>query len=108
MASRLQDVILRDTRANQPLATAVAPGTLYFVTDETVTERSNGTAWETYSGASSPAPATNTFLTDTNESATLPNSRRVLAGTGIAFDDTVANVRTVNNDYVHPFLLMGS
>jgi hypothetical protein len=48
MASRLQDVILRDTRANQPAATAVAPGTLFYVTDESVTERSSGTAWEDY------------------------------------------------------------
>lgn len=51
MAGRLEDVILRDTRANQPLATAVAPGTLYFVTGENVLERSNGSAWQPYSGA---------------------------------------------------------
>lgn len=49
MSSRLQDVILRDTRVNQPAASAVAPGTIYFVTDELVTERSNGTSWENYS-----------------------------------------------------------
>jgi hypothetical protein len=49
MASRLQDVIQRDTRANQPLATDVAPGTLYYVTDESVTERSSGVLWEDYS-----------------------------------------------------------
>lgn len=53
MASRLQDVILRGTRAAQPAATTVAPGTLYFVTAENVLERSNGTAWETYSGSGS-------------------------------------------------------
>jgi hypothetical protein len=47
--SRLQDVILRGTRGAQPLATAVAAGTLYFVTDELVTERSSGTSWENYS-----------------------------------------------------------
>lgn len=52
MASRLQDVIQRDTRANQPLATAVAAGTLYFVTGENVLERSNGTTWQTYSSPS--------------------------------------------------------
>ena len=46
MASRLQDVVQRDTRALQPLATAVAPGTWYYVTDEFVTERSDGTNWE--------------------------------------------------------------
>ena len=53
MASRLQDVIARGIRADQPIATAVAAGTLYFVTDEGVTERSTGLAWESYSGAGS-------------------------------------------------------
>lgn len=47
----LEDVIRRDTRALQPLASAVPEGTLYYVTDESVTERSNGTAWESYSDA---------------------------------------------------------
>ncbi len=53
--SRLQDVILRGTRALQPLATAVAPGTLYFVSDDRVTERcsDSGLIWESYSGLSS-------------------------------------------------------
>lgn len=53
MASRLQDVIQRDTRANQPDATDVAEGTLYYVTDESVTERSNGTTWDDYSDTGS-------------------------------------------------------
>jgi hypothetical protein len=54
----LADVIQRDTRANQPAATAVADGTLYYVTDENVTERSNGSAWQDYSdaGATPTAP----------------------------------------------------
>ncbi len=51
MAGRLEDVVLRGLRVNQPLATAVSPGTLYFVTDELVTERSSGLAWQSYSGA---------------------------------------------------------
>ena len=54
MASRLQDVIQRSTRALQPLATDVAPGTLYYVTDELITERSSGTAWESYADGSGP------------------------------------------------------
>lgn len=49
MSSRIQDVIQRGTRASQPAATAVSAGTLYFVTDEGVTERSNGTSWESFS-----------------------------------------------------------
>lgn len=47
----LEDVIQRGTRAAQPLATAVATGTIYYVTDELVTERSNGTAWQSISDA---------------------------------------------------------
>lgn len=52
MASRLQDVIARGLRADQPLATDVAEGTLYCVTDEGyLIERSNSTDWEAYSGS---------------------------------------------------------
>lgn len=47
---RLEDIILRSTRALQPAATTVPVGTLYFVTDESVIERSNGTTWQSYSG----------------------------------------------------------
>ena len=47
--ARIRDVILRGTRAAQPAATAVDFGVLYYVTDEAVTERSNGSAWETFS-----------------------------------------------------------
>ncbi len=50
MSSRLQDVIIRDTRANQLAATLYPAGTLYFVTDEAVLERSSGSAWESYGG----------------------------------------------------------
>lgn len=62
MASRLQDVILRGTRAAQPLATSVASGTLYYVTDEAVTERASDTsnsiggAWETYTDTGGVVP----------------------------------------------------
>ena len=47
--ANLQDVLLSGTRAGQPAATAVAEGTLYFVTDEEVTEQSDGAAWDPYS-----------------------------------------------------------
>lgn len=36
-------------------------------------------------------------LTHADESAAMPNSRRLLAGTGLTFDDSVANQRTVNS-----------
>jgi hypothetical protein len=45
----LASVIRRDTRANQPAATTVAAGTLYYVTDESLIERSTGSAWESFS-----------------------------------------------------------
>src|SRR5262245_13906985 len=54
------DIHRRDTRANQASATGLTIGTLYFVTDEGVTERWNGTTWEMYSGAGTgvvPPPA---------------------------------------------------
>jgi hypothetical protein len=36
------------------------------------------------------------FLTWSDESSSLPNSRNLVAGTGVSFDDTVANIRTIN------------
>ena len=52
------DIHRRGTRADQ--ATVASPpltvGTLYFVTDEGVTERWNGSAWEVYSGAGTGSP----------------------------------------------------
>ena len=41
----------RGTRAVQPAANDVLSGTLYFVTDEGVIERSNGTIWESFSAS---------------------------------------------------------
>lgn len=49
--SRFQDLIQRDDRASQPAATTVPVGTLYYVTDEDVIERSDGATWESYSVA---------------------------------------------------------
>ncbi len=37
------------------------------------------------------------YATVADESTVLPNSRQLLAGTGIAFDDTVANERTISS-----------
>lgn len=52
MASRLQDVIGRGLAAARPVATDVAPGTLYYSSDMGVLERSDGTTWESYSATS--------------------------------------------------------
>lgn len=43
---KLEQVILRGTRASQAAASAVPVGSLYFVTDEFEFERSTGAAWE--------------------------------------------------------------
>ena len=51
-------------------------------------------------GGGSFAPTTATYLTVSNELAVLPNSRRVLAGTGITFDDSVGGVRTINGSAI--------
>lgn len=51
--STLAEVILRDTRANQPAAGSTPAGTLYYVTDESVMERCTGSAWEDVSAAGS-------------------------------------------------------
>lgn len=61
MASRLQDVIGRGLAAAKPLATDVAPGTLYYSSDTKITERSNGTTWEDYSDAGTPATPVTRF-----------------------------------------------
>jgi len=52
MASRLQDVILRGLAGSKPLATTVAPGTLYYSTDTFITEQSDGAVWNSYSNPS--------------------------------------------------------
>lgn len=51
MSTPLANVILRGTRASQPVASGVCAGSLYFVTDEVLTERSDGVNWQSYSGA---------------------------------------------------------
>lgn len=76
----LEDVILRDTRANQPAATDVAEGSLYYVTDEQVTERSNGTTWDDYSDAGTASSGLDQLTGDVtagpgtgSQVATIPN-----------------------------------
>lgn len=52
--AKVEDIILRDTRANQPNAGSVAEGTIYFVTDEGVLERADkdNNVWESISASS--------------------------------------------------------
>lgn len=48
---RLRELVRRGSRADQLSAADVAEGAIYYVTDENVTERSNGSAWEDISDA---------------------------------------------------------
>lgn len=81
MASRLQDVILRGVAASRPLATAVAPGTLYFSTDTGVTERSDGTTWQSYSGAGTVPAHASTHSAAGSDPVTLTNLAGFPGGT---------------------------
>lgn len=47
----LEDILLRGTRAAQPVATTVAEGSLYYVTDETIIEQSRAGIWVIYSSS---------------------------------------------------------
>jgi len=64
MASRLQDVIQRGLSSAKPLATAVAIGTLYYSTDTQITERSDGTTWQSYNDAGTGATLPIDLTTD--------------------------------------------
>lgn len=48
-----ENLIQLGTRASQPAASGVPIGTLYYVTDEGVIERSDGASWDTYSSSGS-------------------------------------------------------
>lgn len=63
----LENLILRDTRANQPAAGTA--GRIYYVTDENVTERDSGSAWEDISdaGGGSGAPTTAKYVTTASD-----------------------------------------
>jgi hypothetical protein len=52
----LDDVHLRGLRSAQPAATAVVPGTLYYVSDEGALETSTGTAWVPFAAAAGGTP----------------------------------------------------
>lgn len=65
--TKLSDIILRDTRANQPAAGTA--GRIYYVTDENVTERDNGSTWQDISdaGGGSGAPTTAKYITTASD-----------------------------------------
>jgi hypothetical protein len=82
----------RGTRANQPAATDVLPGNLYFIEDEWVLERSDGTVWTPYGPIYEFTPPVNGDYTWTNQgtsSVTATNGGIYLLGQTSA----VVNVR---------------
>jgi hypothetical protein len=93
-------------RANYKPQTTAGSLVFFFETDTQELYVFAGNAW--YPVGASPLA---TYLTATDESSILPNSRQLLAGTGITFNDTVANKRTISatgvSDLLSPFLLMG-
>lgn len=99
MGSRLQDVILRGLRADQPDAADVSTGALYYVTDEAVTERSNGATWDDVSdsGTVAAGSVTNTKLADV---PTDTFKGRTTAGTGQPEDLTVTQATELINAMV--------
>ncbi len=85
-----RDVILLDTRANQPLATAVPIGTLYSVTDESnLIERSNGTTWDAYSGSGGGGGNVSNTGTPLNNQVAVWTAATIIEGdTSLTFDTT--------------------
>jgi hypothetical protein len=110
MVARLRDAILADTRANQPLATAVAIGTLYYVTDEDVLERSDGSAWtETAINTTAHAAIDHTGLPGVGAggsgvpfAANLPEDVGTMARSAITKTDF--NVGVANRCHFFPFM----
>jgi len=96
MSSRLQDVILRGLSTDRPLATEVAPGTLYYSTDNAVTDRcsDDGSAWESFSDTGTvvpPASGSGTFL--------VSGGIVTWTGTGYVFNVSAASYYIQNTQY---------
>lgn len=87
---KLEDVLLRGVAASRPAATAVPIGTLYFSTDTEVLERSNGTTWDAYSGASGSSYWT-TELTQVADQDVV-NSATLVDSTNLQLAVTAADV----------------
>jgi hypothetical protein len=101
----LDDVILRGTRAAQPAAAAVTPGTLYGLTDEgNAVERSTGTVWQPYSpaaGGGAPSAHHATHETGGTDAITALSGAVLTSGT-VPDARLSANVARVdlNNNFV--------
>lgn len=82
--SEYVSLVLRGVRADQPVASTVPVATLYYVTDETVLERSSGSAWESYSASGAAGKLVQVVNTQTGAVAT--------GGTVIPIDDTIPQI----------------
>lgn len=81
---KLAEVLLRDTRANQPDADAVSPGALFCVTDEgDILEQSDGAAWNAYS----PQPGDFADLGDIPDTLAAIAAVSPIANQGVRFTD---------------------
>lgn len=73
---------------------------LFQVIDRIITELRNtsntATTAQTTSGGVSSTLSALTLITDTDQSASLPNSRRLIAGDNVSFDNSVANQKTID------------
>jgi hypothetical protein len=110
--ARYQDCVQRGDRASQPAANTVVVGCQYFVTDEGVTERSNGSAWESYSGGGSgdvsgPGSSTDNAIAtwdgtggDTLQDTTVTLDPSTGLLTGATFPNTGLKVQDTNASHV--------
>ena len=85
--STVADIIQRDTRANQPAAGSTPAGTLYYVTDESVTERCTGSAWEDVSDAGSAGSVATDAIWDTAGDLALGSGANTAAKLAIGSND---------------------
>lgn len=87
-------IIQRGLRAAQPAATAVAAGTIYYVTDELVTERSTGSAWEDVSDGGAGISDGDTLATG----LTFPNTGLHILDTNASHDLILAPGSNITAD----------
>lgn len=99
------------TSPSQPAAAAVGPNDVLQLEGDGVTITIDGANRKVTLTVAAADPDL-TYLTVDNETADLPNSRRLMAGTDVTFDDTVPGERTINvaaegSGLVGAFLTMG-
>lgn len=84
-----------DTTTSQTLAVSVEWGAAD--TDNTITLREMTVDLIDAVTPTAAAPAAATYLTEDDETADLPNSRQLTAGTGITFDDSTPGIREISS-----------